>query len=115
MTSVSHLAAALAEPPARFHDRHVAARWRVVARRSVPALTCIVLIGGSIVLARLDLAQDSVVRMLLFNAPPLLLIGAFCLRETPRIEIPPLPRASRAASWHLSATAPSNNQSTTSR
>jgi hypothetical protein len=74
----------------------------------VPALVCVVLIGGSIALARLDLAQDSVVRMLLFNAPPLLLIAAFCLRETPRIEIPPLPRASRAASWYRSGAAPAH-------
>jgi hypothetical protein len=115
LVSVRHLAAALAEPPARFHDRHVAARWRVAARRSVPALACMVLIGGSIALARLDLAQDSVVRMLLFNAPPLLLIAAFCLRETPRIEIPPLPRASRAASWYRSAPAPTLDHPTAPR
>jgi hypothetical protein len=109
---VRHLAAVLAEPPARFHDRFVAARWRVAARRSVPALVCILLIGGSVVLARLELAQDSVVRMLLFNAPPLLLIAAFCLRETPRIEIPPLPRASRAASWDRSGQIPATATAT---
>ena len=31
--------------------------------------------------------------MLIFNAPPLLLVWLFSLREMPRLEIPPLPRA----------------------
>jgi hypothetical protein len=37
--------------------------------------------------------------MLIFNAPPLLLGLFFCLREMPRIEIPPLPRPSAAGAW----------------
>jgi hypothetical protein len=37
--------------------------------------------------------------MLMFNAPPLLLIVLFCLPEMPRIEFPPLPRRLRAPSW----------------
>jgi hypothetical protein len=40
--------------------------------------------------------------MLIFNAPPILMMLFFCLRELPRIEIPPLPRASRASAWRQS-------------
>lgn len=99
--AVRHLAATLAEPPARFHERWRAARWRVALRRAVPMLTCVGLIGAAAASPRLGLAQDSPVRMLIFNAPPLLLVAFFCLREMPRIEIPPLPRASQASSWRL--------------
>lgn len=99
--AVRHLAATLAEPPARFHERWRAARWRVALRRAVPMLTCVGLIGAAAASPRLGLAQDSPVRMLIFNAPPLLLVAFFCLREMPRIEIPPRPRASQASSWRL--------------
>jgi hypothetical protein len=41
--------------------------------------------------------------MLIFNAPPLLLMLVFCLREVPRLEIPPLPRASKVPTWRTEA------------
>jgi NAD(P)-dependent dehydrogenase (short-subunit alcohol dehydrogenase family) len=40
-----HLATTLAEPPARYHARLRAERWRVAARRSLPLLGCLALIG----------------------------------------------------------------------
>ena len=44
------------------------------------------------------------IRMLMFHSPPLLLIAFFCMRELPRIEIPPLPRRSFALRWLPAAT-----------
>ena len=93
---VRHLAATLAEPPRRFHERFAAARWIVVLRRSLPLLACIGLIAGAASVPRLHLAESSGWRMLIFNAPPILMMLFFCLRELPRFEIPPVPRASRA-------------------
>jgi hypothetical protein len=43
--------------------------------------------------------------MLIFNAPPLLMVAFFCMREMPRIEIPPWPRRSRAPGWRVPAAA----------
>ena len=94
-----HLAQTLAEPPAAFHARWQAARWAVTLRRAVPLGVCIGLIAAAPALAGLALAQTSVWRMLVFNAPPLLLVLLFGLREMPRFEIPPWPRAPRATAW----------------
>jgi hypothetical protein len=102
---VRHLAATLAEPPRRFHERFAAARWVVVLRRSLPLLACIGLIAGAASVPRLHLAESSGWRMLIFNAPPILMMLFFCLRELPRFEIPPVPRASRAGRWPLRPTA----------
>lgn len=97
--AAAHLASTLAEPPARFHERRVAARWAVTARRALPLLACGLLIAGAAAVPRLGLADDSALRMLIFNAPPLLLILVFCLRELPRFEIPPIPRRPSARAW----------------
>jgi len=97
--AVRHLATTFAEPPARFHERRVAARWRVTLRRAVPLLVCLALLAGAAAVPRLQLQQDAALRMLLFNLPPLLLIVLFCLPELPRIEFPPLPRRLPAPSW----------------
>ena len=94
-----HLAQTLAEPPSRFHERRSAARWGVALRRAIPLLTCVGLIAGAVAVPSLGLGPDSIFRMLIFHAPPLLLMAGICMREMPRIEIPPLPRASRASSW----------------
>ena len=99
LQAVRHLAATFAEPPARFHERQLAARWRVTLRRAVPLLVCLALLAGAAAVPRLRLEQDAALRMLLFNAPPLLLILIFCLPEMPRIEFPPLPRRLAARSW----------------
>lgn len=99
--AVHHLARTLAEPPARFHDQRVGARWAVVARRTLPLLGSAAMIAAAGLFAKLepDLAQDSVFRMLIFHAPPILLVILFSLNELPRVEIPPLPRRPRGDSW----------------
>jgi hypothetical protein len=98
-----HLAQTLAEPPGQFHQRRFAARWGVAFRRAMPLLICVGLIGGAIAVPSLNLGQDSIFRMLIFHAPPLLLMLGICMREMPRIEIPPLPRASTAQTWRDTA------------
>ncbi len=101
--TVEHLVRTLAEPPARFHERWAARRWGVTLRRATPLLGGIALLLGAAAVPRIDLAEDSVLRMLIFHAPPLLLVALFCMREMPRIEIPPLPRASRSLHWREGA------------
>ena len=103
LLSPEHLAATLAAPPAQFHQQHRAARWRVAGRRSIPALLSLGLVAAAAAVPQLTLAPESVLRMLILNAPPLLLIGFFCLREVPRIEIPPLPRPLRQEAWQQTA------------
>jgi hypothetical protein len=87
-----HLARTLAEPPARFHQRLRAARWGVVFRRAIPLLSFLLLFAGALAVPYIELAQESAIRMLIFNSPPLLMAIAFCLQELPRFEIPPMPR-----------------------
>ncbi|MFZ4756998.1 MAG: hypothetical protein ACOYLX_02380, partial [Burkholderiaceae bacterium] len=99
-----HLATTLAEPPARYHARLRAARWRVAIRRSVPLLACLVLIALAAAVPQLGLSDESRVWMLIFNVPPLLMLGFFCLREMPRIELPRMPRALSDGAWPTAPT-----------
>jgi hypothetical protein len=97
--TVAHLAETMNEPPWRFHERMVRRRWGVTLRRAVPLLGSVGLLLGAAAVPRIDLAEDSVLRMLIFHAPPLLLVAFFCLREMPRIEIPPRPGIDNAGRW----------------
>ena len=97
--AVRHLDKTLGEPPARYHAEHAAARWSAALRRAAPLLICVGLIAAAAAVPRLHPAQDSGLRMLILNAPPLLMSLFFCLREVPRIEIPPLPRPLTAPAW----------------
>jgi hypothetical protein len=99
-----HLARTLAEPPARFHEQRTRARWTVVLRRAMPLLFILGLMAGIATLAQFEVAQNTVVRVLLFHLPALLLMLSFGVREIPRIEIPPLPRASRMSDWRKART-----------
>jgi len=97
--SIEHLARVLAARPAVFHDGHRGARWRVTLRRGFPLLVCLLLIAASAAVPLLELGPGSVYLMLIFNAPPLLMVWLFAMRELPRIEIPPLPRPLLADAW----------------
>ena len=97
--AVRHLAATFAEPPTRFHERQRAARWRVTLRRAVPLLVCLLLVAAAASVRKLGLDDDAMLRMIIFNVPPLLMVAVFCLPELPRIEIPPLPKRLVAAAW----------------
>jgi hypothetical protein len=65
----------------------------------MPVLVCLGLMGAAACVPYLHLAENSGLRMLIFNSPPLLMTLFFCMREIPRIELPPLPRPSAAAHW----------------
>ncbi|MEO8937765.1 MAG: hypothetical protein ABI277_02990 [Burkholderiaceae bacterium] len=97
--AAGHVAEVLAESPPQFHERFAMARWLFAFRRSIPMLVCVALIVGALFFTRAGLSQDSVVRMLIFNAPPLMLVAFFCMRELPRIEWPRRPRRWTAAAW----------------
>jgi hypothetical protein len=97
--ALQHIVRTLAEPPALYHQRLLAARWRVAFRRALPLLVGMGLVAAAVVLPQLDIAQESVVRMLMFNAPPLLVAVGICLQELPRFELPRWPRPPRSATW----------------
>lgn len=99
--AVGHLARTLAQPPSQFHETLLRARWGVTFRRAIPLLVFLglmVLAGG---LTMVEMPQDSIFNLLLMGAPPLLLFAAFGMRETPSLEIPPVPRRSKASAWQL--------------
>jgi hypothetical protein len=100
--TVAHLARTLAEPPRRFHDRLVRARWAVVFRRMIPLLASVALLAGGATATYVGIPEGSPLQLLIFNFPPILLLILFSMRELPRFEIPPLPRRSYAPSWFQS-------------
>lgn len=90
--TVAHLERTLTRPPAAYYEKLRGARWTVTFRRAVPALFFGGLIAGAASLTMIDVPQDSIFNLLLMGAPPLLMFGAFGMRETPSLEIPPIPR-----------------------
>ena len=112
--SVEHLAQTLADTPARFHQRFVRRRWLVTLRRATPLAVAVGLIIAALLVPRLDLGSDSVLRMLIFNSPPLLLVWIFSMREMPRLEIPPLPRRPALPGWQVQQ-APADTSTPTAR
>ena len=96
---LEHIAQTLAEPPVLFHTRRVARRWGVVLRDAIPLLVLGALVAVAMAVPRLALENNSVLRMLIMNAPPLLLVIGFCMRELPHFSIPRPPRPSSAATW----------------
>jgi hypothetical protein len=96
---VEHLVQTFTEAPARFHERLIGARWGVVFRRSLPLLISIALIGAAAASAKLPLAEDSPIRMMMMNLPGFLMVVVFCMRKMPVIEVPPFPRRLKAPAW----------------
>lgn len=94
-----HLAQTLAESPRQFHERWSARRWGVTCRRAIPLTATVTLIGLAAAVPSMGLSENSLLRMVIFQSPPLLLGLVFCLRELPQIEIPPWPRCPTQQSW----------------
>jgi hypothetical protein len=97
--TLEHLARTLAEPPARFHQRMVAARWSVAFRRAIPLLTFVGMIAGALAIPHVAFAQGAVAQTLISSAAPALIGLVFWTQELAQFEIPPLPRAERAPAW----------------
>ena len=95
----AHLAQTLSEPPPCYHDRLRAARWRVVFRRAIPALTAVALVAAVAFLPHFETQGRPGLWMLMYHVPTALIALSFCLQELARFEIPPLPRRSTAARW----------------
>ena len=106
----AHLAQTLAEPPARFHERHRAARLGVVARRVIPLATPLVLVATILAMPRLDFAfgegQGPGWWLLLYHLPTVLIMLSFTLQELPTLAPPPWPRRNPARHWWLTAAEP---------
>jgi hypothetical protein len=99
--AAQHLVRVFAEPPARFHERHFAARWGMVLRRGIPTLTALSMIGGALLLPRFADTSYAGVWMALHYLPIALLAFSFSLQELPQFEIPRWPRRPREPDWAL--------------
>jgi len=97
--TVTHLARTLDKSPERFHRDHLRARWRVTFQRAIPMLIGVALLAATPAIRFLDMDSNSILRMLIFHAPPMMLVGFFLMREMPRLEIPPFPRPLRNRAW----------------
>ena len=98
--AAAHLARTLAEPPARYHERHLRARYGVVLRRAIPLLTPIALVITVLSLPRFDV-EASPLWWLMYHVPTVLIALSFLLQELPQFEIPPWPRPRRDSSWRV--------------
>ena len=96
----AHLVQVLGQSPAQFHNQRWLARWGVVLRRGIPSLTAASLLGGALLLPRMELGVVPKAWVLLHYLPIGLLALSFGLQELPRFEIPPLPRRSKAPGWY---------------
>lgn len=105
--AATHLAQTLAEPPARFHERHRAARLGVVARRVIPLATPLVLVLTILAMPKLDVGfgegQGPGWWLLLYHLPTLLIMLSFTLQELPTLAPPPWPRRHPAPDWRAAA------------
>ncbi len=97
--TLQHLRRTLSESPARFHQRHRAARWRVGLARGGPLMLGVLLVAAAFAVRGTGGAAESTLAALANLAPPLLMALFFMRREMPRIELPRLPRAPAAGSW----------------
>lgn len=104
--AAQHLASVLAEPPQRFHERFVWARWGSVLRRLIPTFTAVGMLGGTLLLPRVAPNVDPGIWMTLHYAPIAIIGVAFMLQELPRFEIPPLPRRLTQARWRTPRPSP---------
>jgi len=100
---VAHLARTLAKPPSLFHETLRRARWGVAFRRAMPLLFFAALIVAAGGLTQVEIPSGSIFNLLIMGTPPLLMFGAFGMRDTPSLEIPPLPRRSKSGVWPLQA------------
>lgn len=97
--TIVHLVSTLERAPADFHPRHQKARWRVSFQRGIPLGIGMLIIVLTPAIQWIDMADDSILRMLIFHAPPFMLAAMFMMREMPRIEIPPIPRPLTNRAW----------------
>jgi len=98
--AAAHLARTLAEPPSRYHEQNLKARYGVVLRRAIPLLTPIALVITVLSLPRFDV-EASPLWWLMYHVPTVLIALSFLLQDLPQFEIPPWPRPRRDSSWRV--------------
>lgn len=96
---VNHLAHTLAEPPSRYHPRFRRQRRSVALRRVLPLAVGLGVLAATPLIQLLELSDGSIMRLIIFHAPPLLMVGMFMVKEMPRFEVPPLPRPLHDDAW----------------
>lgn len=97
--ALAYLEGALAAPPAAWHARHRAARWRVSLRRSLPLALGLVVVALGLWGAQRSERSEAWLGALANGAPPLLLVLLFMRREMLRLELPRWPRPPAADAW----------------
>jgi hypothetical protein len=97
--TLAHLAEVLAAPPAAFHRRFVARRWRIGLLRGVPVALGIGLVALAFAVRGTGGRAEAMLGALANLVPPLLMAVFFMRREMPRIELPRVPRSPPATSW----------------
>ncbi len=97
--TIIHLARTLETPPAQFHRTYKRARWRVTFQRALPLGIGLLVIALTPAIQWIEMSDGSILRMLIFHAPPLMMAALFMMREIPRIEIPPIPRPLTNDAW----------------
>jgi hypothetical protein len=98
-TTLGHLARTLAEPPARFHERHRAARWRYALRGTLPLAVGVAMVALAFWVQGLGERYASYLALLANAAPPLLMGLFFLRREMPRVGLPRPPRRPGRDAW----------------
>ncbi len=97
--TLGHLARTLAEPPARFHERHRAARWRYALRGTLPLAVGVAMVALAVWVQGLGERYASYLALLANAAPPLLMGLFFLRREMPRLGLPRPPRRPGHDAW----------------
>lgn len=97
--AVAHLRQTLSEPPAGFHRRHRAARWRLAVREMLPMSVGLAVVALALELQRQGPERASVLALLANVAPPLLMMLYFLRREMPHIGLPRVPRHLPPNAW----------------
>ena len=97
--TLAHLAEVLAAPPAQYHQRFGARRWRIGLLRAGPLSLGVAVVAVAFAVRGTGGPAEAWLGALANLVPPLLMALFFMRREMPRIELPRLPRRLPASSW----------------
>ena len=97
--ALRQVAQVLGEPPARFHERFAARRWRIGLLRGVPVAFGVAIVALAFAVRDTGSRAEALLGALANLVPPLLMALFFLRREMPRIELPRVPRRPADDSW----------------